>query len=73
MESGDFHKKTDYLKNKVIIRTGHPEISRPARFRTPSLKALETPETHHGMDGPDGTSQTATTAMTASSRRTFPN
>ncbi len=31
----------DFLKNRVIIRTGHPEISRPAKFRTPSLKALE--------------------------------
>ncbi len=41
VEPGDFHRENDFLNNRVIIRTGHPEMSRPARFRTPSLKSLE--------------------------------
>ncbi len=60
-------QETDFLKNSVIIRTGHPEISRPARFRIQS----RIPETHH--DTWTWWDVTATAAMTAPSRRTFPN
>ncbi len=41
VEPEDFHNKKDFLKNRVTIRTGHTDIYRPARFRTPSLKDLE--------------------------------
>lgn len=41
MEPGDFQKRRDLLKNRLIIRTRNQEISRPTRSRTPSLKDLE--------------------------------